>query len=115
NEHGFYGLSNFFYKNEQEYKKLLQSSRAVQPFEVAPFLSFGLRGFAAEFEGILEFVQTRTNRLFYREAMRRASEKRISKNRRGLNQRELAFLDFLLNETEPGDPFGQPARMSLDQ
>ncbi|MCY4645854.1 MAG: hypothetical protein OXE73_03150 [Gammaproteobacteria bacterium] len=46
--HGFYGLSNYFYRNGDEFKRRLQESRRVQPFDVAPSVGFGLHGFEAE-------------------------------------------------------------------
>ena len=32
NVHGFYGLSNYFYRNGDEYKTRLQECRTSQPF-----------------------------------------------------------------------------------
>ena len=32
NVHGFYGLSNYFYRNGDEYKRRLQECRRVRPF-----------------------------------------------------------------------------------
>src|SRR5574341_2167800 len=42
NIHGFYGLSNYFYKNEREYKTLLQKCREGEPFDTTPFIRFGV-------------------------------------------------------------------------
>ena len=58
NIHGFYGLSNYFYRNEAQYKRLLQQSRQGTPFEMTPFVQFGVRGFAEELTGINNFVKT---------------------------------------------------------
>ena len=108
---GFYGLSNFFYRNADEYKRLLQQSRRAQPFDLTAFVAFGIRGFAAELRGINDFIKAKLNRLVYRDTMVRALEQRAGKRRRVLNAREYQLLDFLLKETEPVDPFSDaPSR-----
>ena len=109
--HGFYGLSNYFYRNGDEYKRRLQECRRSQPFDVTPFVSFGLEGFAAELGGINNFIKTRLNRMVYRSAMVKALGQRAGKRRRVLNTREYQLLNFLLDETEPEDPFSeQPSK-----
>lgn len=111
NVHGFYGLSNYFYRNGDEYKRRLQECRRSQPFDVTPFVSFGLEGFAAELGGINNFIKTRLNRMVYRSAMVKALGQRAGKRRRVLNTREYQLLNFLLDETEPEDPFSeQPSK-----
>jgi Fic family protein len=111
NIHGFYGLSNYFYQNEQTYKTKLQECRGCQPFDVTPFVHFGIEGFAAELKGINNFIKTKLNRVVYRAMLVRAFNKRIGSYRRLLNQREYNLLDFLLSETEPVDPFSEnPSR-----
>lgn len=102
---GFYGLSNHFYRNGDEYKMLLQRSRRTQPFDLDDFVAFGVRGFAAELKGINNFIKTKLNRLVYRETMDRALNRRLGKRRRLISRREHGLLDFLLRLTEPGDPF----------
>ena len=54
---GLYGLSNYFYRNEAEYKMTLQSCRNLQPFDVTGFVAFGLKGFASELKGINNFIR----------------------------------------------------------
>lgn len=105
NVHGFYGLSNYFYQHEEKYKILLQQCRQRQPFVVTPFMEFGVAGFASELKGINNFIQTKLNRLVYRDMLRRACDSKIGKRRRLLNKREYGLLDFLLTATEPIDPF----------
>ena len=107
NVHGFYGLSNYFYRNGDEYKTRLQECRKSQPLDVSPFVDFALRGFAAELGGINNFIKTRLNRLLYRDTMSRAYTQRAGKRRRVLNAREHSLLTFLLDETEPEDPFAE--------
>lgn len=105
NVHGFYGLSNYFYQHEQEYKMLLQQCREQQPFLVKPFIDFGVAGFASELREINNFIKTKLNRIIYRAMLVRAYGMKVGKRRRLLNQREYSFLDFLLVATEPLDPF----------
>jgi len=47
-----YGLSNYFYQRKPV-QDLLQESRQKQPFDVTPFIKFGVDGFAAELKGII--------------------------------------------------------------
>ena len=105
--HGFYGLSNYFYRNGDEYKRRLQECRRTQPFDISPFVNFALAGFAAELGGINNFIKTKLNRLVYRDTMLKAYHRRAGKRRRVLNDREYRLLTFLLDETEPEDPFAE--------
>ena len=107
NVHGFYGLSNYFYRNGDDYKRRLQECRRVQPFDLAPFVEFGLRGFETELHGINSFIKTKMNRLVYRNTLTQALGMRVSKRRHLLNVREYSLLSFLLEETEPTDPFSE--------
>ena len=108
---GFYGLSNFFYRNADQYKRLLQHSRRQRPFELTDFVSFGLKGFVEELQGINNFIKTKLNRVVYRNMLVGALAQREGKRRRLINQREYSLLEFLLDETEPTDPFGsEPSR-----
>lgn len=117
NVHGFYGLSNYFYRHEQEYKSILQQCRISQPFDVTPFIRFGVAGFASELKDINNFIKTKINRLVYRTMIGRAFNKRMGARRRLLNQREYWLLEFLLSETEPVDPFSDTPsrRISLSE
>ncbi len=111
NVHGFYGLSNYFYRHEQKYKSILQQCRKQQPFDATLFIRFGVVGFASELKGINNFIKARINRLVYRTMLVSAFRKKTGVRRRLLNQREYNLLDFLLSETEPLDPFSDtPSR-----
>lgn len=111
NVHGFYGLSNYFYRHEQEYKSILQECRQSQPFDMTPFIRFGVAGFASELKGINNFIKARINRLIYQRMLVQARDIKVSSRRRLLNQREYNLLNFLLSETEPSDPFSDiPSR-----
>ena len=111
NVHGFYGLSNFFYRNAEDYKVSLQRSRGARPFDVTPFVSFGVQGFVDELAGINNFVKTKVNRVLYRQMLLSNHNRRTGVRRRMLNLREYQLLLYLLDETEPSDPFSEsPSR-----
>ncbi len=108
---GFYGLSNYFYRNEIQYKTTLQVCRGQRPFDVTPFVAFGLKGFAQELKGINNFIKTKLNRIVYRDTLFRGYNTKTSERRRTINQREYNLLEYLLNSTEPVDPFSDnPSR-----
>ncbi len=113
NVNGFYGLSNYFYKNEHRYKTVLQECRKACPFQVEPFIEFGVQGFAAELKGINNFVKSKLNRIVYRDVLVKAFNRRVGERRRLLNNREYRLLDFLLSETEPNDPFSESSSKRL--
>ena len=110
---GFYGLSNYFYRNRDEYIRSLQECRRTQPFDVTSFVKFGLVGFAAELGGINNFIKTKLNRMVYRSTMQKATNQKVGKRRRVLNDREYDLLDFLLRETEPEDPFTEKPSIQI--
>ena len=112
NVHGFYGLSNFFYRNGDQYKTLLQQIRRnPNSFDVTPFVTFGVDGFASELEGINNFIKAKINRVMYRQMLVSNYNTKVSERRRMLNQREYQLLLHLLDETEPIDPFApNPSR-----
>lgn len=111
NTYGFYSLSNYFYRNRDDYFRSLQRARTVDRYDLTSFLQFGIRGFREELERINSYVRNRTHRLQYRELIRRCMEKRIGKRRRLLNKREADLLHGILDASEPSDPFSdEPAR-----
>lgn len=117
NIHGFYGLSNFFYKNANNYKLLLQRSRRSIPFDLTEFVEFGLGGFEHELKGINSFIQERQNRLMYMDTLSRCYATRKSARRYVLSNREYTFLTQFVEKTNPLDPFALDAenRMSLSE
>ena len=74
---------------------------------MAPFVAFGLRGLESELRGINNFIKTKLNRLVYPDTLTRALGQRVSQRRHLLNSREFQLLYFLLEETEPEDPFSE--------
>ena len=112
NVHGFYGLSNFFYRNADKYRRLLQRARRFpEHVDVTEFVQFGVEGFALELAGINNFIKTKINRVMYRQMLVANRDKRVSPRRRMLNEREYGLLIYLLDSTEPVDPFAEePSR-----
>lgn len=114
NVHGFYGLSNFFYANGDEYKTLLQQTRRTPDhFDATAFVTFGIEGFAQELDGINNFVKTKINRVLYRQMLVSNYNTKVSPRRRMLNEREYQLLSYLLDETEPIDPFSQNPSLEI--
>lgn len=114
NTHGFYSLSNFFYRNRDEYFQLLQETRTRYRYDLTEFLAFGLRGFREELDRINAYVRNRTHRLQYRDLIRRSMEKRVSPRRKLLNEREARLLHRILDISKPPDPYSDnPAREAM--
>ena len=77
-------------------------------------MAFGVEGFAAELKGVNNFIKTKVNRVVYRATLVRAFNQRAGQRRRVINQREYGLLDFLLQETEPLDPFTEEPSRKID-
>ena len=101
---GFFGLSHYFHRHAGDYRGRLQACRRERPFDVAPFVEFGLRGLDAEVRGIHRFIRSKLSRLVYRATLAGALAKRVGRRRRLIKLREHSLLEFLLEETEPSRP-----------
>jgi Fic family protein len=63
NGHGFYALSNYFYQNDLKYHTLLHHCwQQPPPFDLTPFIAFGMEGLAMELQGINSFVKMKLHR-----------------------------------------------------
>lgn len=113
NTHGFFSLSNHFYAEREAYIHLLQRTRAELTYDLTEFFAFGLRGFVGELERISSYLRRRTERLMYRELIRRCHEIRVGKRRRLLNDREASLLHHLLDSTPPPSPFTDEPEQSV--
>ncbi len=113
NTYGFYSLSNFFYRNRDEYFRILQDTRTKYKYDITKFLLFGLRGFRDELDQINNYIRNRTHRLKYRDLIRRCLEKRISPRRKLLNERESNVLHRILDKTKIPDPFSGESSMEI--
>ena|ERR1700677_4978786 len=73
NTHGFYSLSNYFYRHRDQYFRMLQEARTRHRYNLTEFIRFGVTGFREELERINSYIRNRTHRLQYRELIRRCS------------------------------------------
>jgi cell filamentation protein, protein adenylyltransferase len=63
NGHGFYALSNYFYDNDIKYHRLLHRCwQQPLPFDLTPFVAFGIEGMVIELQGIKSFIKVKLNR-----------------------------------------------------
>jgi Fic family protein len=63
NGHGFYALSNYFYDNDIKYHRLLHHCwQQPLPFDLTPFVAFGIEGMVIELQGINSFIKVKLNR-----------------------------------------------------
>jgi len=113
NTHGFYSLANYLYANREEYVRLLQRTRNELAMELTEFFAFGLHGFASELARIASYLRRRTERLMYRDLIRRAHEMHVGPRRRLLNDREQNLLHYLLDSTPPPSPFTDVAEPAV--
>jgi Fic family protein len=63
NLHGTYGLIRYFYRHELRYHTMLQQIWKRCPFEVTPFIAFGIEGFIFELKSVDAFVRMKLNRM----------------------------------------------------
>jgi hypothetical protein len=60
---GFYALSAYFYQNDVEYHTLLHRCwRQGAPFELTPFVAFGMEGFVMELRSMDSFIRMKRGR-----------------------------------------------------
>jgi hypothetical protein len=75
---GFYALSDYFYRNDGiRYHTLLH--RCWQqgiPFDITPFVAFGMEGMVMELRSIDSFIKMKLNRVVYREMVARGRMRR---------------------------------------
>lgn len=63
NGHGFYALSNYFYENDIKYHRFLHRCwQQPLPFDLTPFVAFGVEGMVLELQGIKSFIKIKLNR-----------------------------------------------------
>lgn len=79
NGHGFYALSNYFYENEERYRRILfKQSQGPRP-DLTEFVAFGMEGLVWELQGINSFIKIKLNRIVDREMQ--PSQRRRAKYR----------------------------------
>ena len=67
---GFYALSDYFYLNEIKYHSMLHRCwQSPPPFDLTPFVAFGMEGFVMELRSIGSFLKMKLNRIVDRETL----------------------------------------------
>ena len=66
---GFYALSDYFYLNDIKYHSMLHRCWQSPPFDLTPFVAFGMEGFVMELRSIDSFIKMKLNRIVDREAL----------------------------------------------
>lgn len=70
NGHGFYALFHHFYQNDARYYAVLQQCwQQPPPFDLTPFVAFGMEGLALELRGTNSFIKVRLQRTVEREIL----------------------------------------------
>ena len=62
NVHGGYGLSDFFYENRDRYETILYQCMQRCPFDLTPFVAFGMEGLIIELQSINTFLEAELRR-----------------------------------------------------
>ena len=63
NVHGSYALVRYFYRHDVLYHTILQRIWKRCPFEVTPFVAFGMEGFVLELKSVDSFIKMKLNRI----------------------------------------------------
>lgn len=67
---GFYALSDYFYLNDIKYHSMLHRCwQLPPPFDLTPFVAFGMEGFVMELRSIGSFMKMKLNRIVDRETL----------------------------------------------
>jgi Fic family protein len=66
---GFYALSDYFYLNDIKYHGMLHRCWQSPPFDLTPFVAFGMEGFVMELRSIGSFIKMKLNRIVDRETL----------------------------------------------
>ena len=61
--HGSYALVRYFYRHDVLYHTILQRIWKRCPFEVTPFVAFGVEGFVLELKSVDSFIKMKLNRI----------------------------------------------------
>jgi Fic/DOC family len=85
NLHGTYALVRYFYRHEIRYHTILHRSWKRCPFEVTPFVAFGMEGFVMELKSVDSFIKMKLNRIADQELFAPAFRGRIGARPRMLN------------------------------
>lgn len=87
NVHGSYGLSNYFYQNDIQYHTLLHRAWRGCPFDLTPFVAFGMEGLVMELKSINSFIKMKLNRIVDREMLASFARERVGRRRGKIRER----------------------------
>jgi len=96
NARGFYSLSNYYYRNRQEYVSLLDHVRFETKGDLTPFVRFALSGLVSELEAVHEEVLQEVTVIAFRDYAR---ETLMTQGRMGTKPGERMY-HFLLGLAE---------------
>ena len=77
NVHGGYGLSNYFYQHEIEYHTLLHQAWRCCPFDLTPFMAFGMEGLVVELKSINSFIKMKLDRIVDQEMVTSSARRKM--------------------------------------
>lgn len=83
--HGTYALIRYFYRHDVRYHTALHRGWKRCPFEVTPFVAFGMEGFVTELKSVDCFIKMKLNRIVDRSRFAPALRGRIGARRRMVN------------------------------
>jgi len=66
---GFYALSDYFYLNDIKYHSILHRCWQSPPFDLTPFVAFGMEGFVMELRSISSFLKMKLSRIVDRDML----------------------------------------------
>jgi Fic family protein len=93
----FVSMSNYYYDEKDKYLAVLADVREKN-FDLTPFLIFGLNGIAIQCTRLLSEVKIHVEKSLFRDVMAQMYERLLSVRTRGLAERQMAILDFLLEQ-----------------
>jgi Fic family protein len=79
---GFYALSDYFYLNDIKYQSMLHRCWQSPPFDLTPFVAFGMEGLVMELRSINSFIKMKLSRVVDREALLESHSARRSRRLR---------------------------------
>jgi hypothetical protein len=79
--HGSYALIKYFYRHDVRYHTALHRGWKRCPFEVTPFVAFGMEGFVTELKSVDCFIKMKLNRIVDRSLFAPALRRRIGARR----------------------------------
>ena len=96
----FIAMSNYYYDEKPMYLKTLSEARANN-YDLTPFLAFGLRGITKQCRRLLDEIRVHVAKSLYHDVMYRMYGRLRSTRKRALAHRQVAILEYLIDNEEP--------------